>query len=214
MIDAISLETAHLLGDALPSAHRLRHRIFVERQKYDVPRRRGMEWDSSIRPPRSTSCGATRWRTCGLDRQTEPDVAARWSACRNWAKGECVERIPEADRRSLTVPSVATGRRRSNDARRGPQSPTPAEIDGLTCFRRRATPNGNAACGDTRGPRRHKPRLTLRLNCAIFVPKRVNKPVERRGESEKGGCYESSRCRSSLGCPAVVLLDRCERQVR
>jgi hypothetical protein len=29
MIDAISLETAHLLGDALPSAHRLRHRIFI-----------------------------------------------------------------------------------------------------------------------------------------------------------------------------------------
>jgi N-acyl-L-homoserine lactone synthetase len=50
MIDAISLETAHLLGDALPSAHRLRHRIFVERQKYDVPRRRGMEWDQFDTP--------------------------------------------------------------------------------------------------------------------------------------------------------------------
>src|SRR5512132_3497977 len=124
-----------------------------------------------------------------------------------------VKRIVDShDRRSLTVPPVATGRRRSNDAR--PQSPTPAEIDGLTCFRRRATPNGNAARGDTRGPRRHKPRLTLRLICAILVPKGVNKPVERRKESEKGGCYESSRCRSSLGCPAVVLLDRCERQVR
>ena len=50
MIDAISLETAHLLGDALPSAHRLRHRIFVERQKYDVPRRRGMEWEQFDTP--------------------------------------------------------------------------------------------------------------------------------------------------------------------
>jgi acyl homoserine lactone synthase len=50
MIDAISLETAHLLGDALPSAHRLRHRIFVERQKYDVPRHRGMEWDQFDTP--------------------------------------------------------------------------------------------------------------------------------------------------------------------
>ena len=50
MIDAISLETAHLLGDALPSAHRLRHRIFVERQKYDVPSRRGMEWDQFDTP--------------------------------------------------------------------------------------------------------------------------------------------------------------------
>lgn len=50
MIDAISLETAHLLGDALPSAHRLRHRIFVGRQKYDVPALRGMEWDQFDTP--------------------------------------------------------------------------------------------------------------------------------------------------------------------
>jgi N-acyl-L-homoserine lactone synthetase len=50
MIDAISLETAHLLGDALPSAYRLRHRIFIERQKYDVPSRRGMEWDQFDTP--------------------------------------------------------------------------------------------------------------------------------------------------------------------
>lgn len=45
MIDAISLENAHLLGDALPSAHRLRHRIFIGRRKYAVPSHRGMEWD-------------------------------------------------------------------------------------------------------------------------------------------------------------------------
>jgi acyl homoserine lactone synthase len=50
MIDAISLETAHLLGDALPSAHRLRHRIFIERQKYDVRSHRGMEWDQFDTP--------------------------------------------------------------------------------------------------------------------------------------------------------------------
>jgi acyl homoserine lactone synthase len=50
MIDAISLETAHLLGDALPSAYRLRHRIFIERQKYDVPSHRGMEWDQFDTP--------------------------------------------------------------------------------------------------------------------------------------------------------------------
>jgi acyl homoserine lactone synthase len=50
MIDAISLATAHLLGDALPSAYRLRHRIFVERQKYDVPTHKGMEWDQFDTP--------------------------------------------------------------------------------------------------------------------------------------------------------------------
>ena len=50
MIDAISLESAHLLGDALAAAHRLRFRIFVERQKYQVPSRRGMEWDQFDTP--------------------------------------------------------------------------------------------------------------------------------------------------------------------
>jgi acyl homoserine lactone synthase len=50
MIDVISLETAHLLGDALPSAHRLRHRIFIGRQKYAVSSHRGMEWDQFDTP--------------------------------------------------------------------------------------------------------------------------------------------------------------------
>lgn len=50
MIDAITLETAHLLGDALPSMYRLRHRIFVERQHYQVPCWRGMEWDQFDTP--------------------------------------------------------------------------------------------------------------------------------------------------------------------
>jgi acyl homoserine lactone synthase len=50
MIDLISFETAHLLGDALPSAHRLRHRIFIGRQKYDVSSHRGMEWDQFDTP--------------------------------------------------------------------------------------------------------------------------------------------------------------------
>ncbi len=50
MIDAITLETAHHLGDALPSMHRLRHRIFVERQHYQVPCWRGMEWDQFDTP--------------------------------------------------------------------------------------------------------------------------------------------------------------------
>jgi acyl homoserine lactone synthase len=50
MIDAITLENAHLLGAVLPSAHRLRYRIFVERQKYSVPNARGMEWDQFDTP--------------------------------------------------------------------------------------------------------------------------------------------------------------------
>jgi acyl homoserine lactone synthase len=50
MIDAITLETAHLLADALPAAHRLRYRIFVQRQKYDVPCWHGMEWDQFDTP--------------------------------------------------------------------------------------------------------------------------------------------------------------------
>lgn len=50
MIDAITLETAHHLGDALASMHRLRHRVFVERQKYNVPTYRSMEWDQFDTP--------------------------------------------------------------------------------------------------------------------------------------------------------------------
>lgn len=50
MIDAITLETAHHLGDVLGSMHRLRHRVFVERQKYNVPTYRNMEWDQFDTP--------------------------------------------------------------------------------------------------------------------------------------------------------------------
>jgi N-acyl-L-homoserine lactone synthetase len=50
MIDAITFETAHLLGDALPSMYRLRHRVFVERKNYEVPNYRGMEWDQFDTP--------------------------------------------------------------------------------------------------------------------------------------------------------------------
>jgi acyl homoserine lactone synthase len=50
MIDVISLETAHILGDALPAMHRLRYRVFVQRQKYEVPTLRDMEWDQYDTP--------------------------------------------------------------------------------------------------------------------------------------------------------------------
>jgi acyl homoserine lactone synthase len=50
MIDAITFETAHLLGDALPSMYRLRYRLFIERQNYEVPHFREMEWDQFDTP--------------------------------------------------------------------------------------------------------------------------------------------------------------------
>ena len=50
MVDAFTVETAHLLGDAMVTMHRLRYRVFVERQKYDVPTLRGMEWDEFDTP--------------------------------------------------------------------------------------------------------------------------------------------------------------------
>ncbi len=69
MIDAISLQTAHLLGDALPAAHRLRHRIFVERQKYGVPCWNGMEWDQFDTP----AATYLLWR----DEASQPRAIAR-----------------------------------------------------------------------------------------------------------------------------------------
>lgn len=50
MIDVITFETAHLAGDALPAALRLRHKIFVDWQKYDVPCFNGMEYDQFDTP--------------------------------------------------------------------------------------------------------------------------------------------------------------------
>lgn len=50
MIDVVSFATAHCFGDALPSSLRLRHKIFVERQRYDVPCFDGMEFDQFDTP--------------------------------------------------------------------------------------------------------------------------------------------------------------------
>jgi acyl homoserine lactone synthase len=50
MIDAVSLETLHLFGPVMPAIFRLRHRIFVARQRYDVPTYQGMEWDAFDTP--------------------------------------------------------------------------------------------------------------------------------------------------------------------
>jgi len=50
MIEAINYETAHLAGDAFPAMFRLRYRVFIERENYDVPRDKGMEWDQYDNP--------------------------------------------------------------------------------------------------------------------------------------------------------------------
>lgn len=50
MIEVFNWESAHCHGDALASQHRLRHRIFVERQGYQVPTYNGLEYDSFDTP--------------------------------------------------------------------------------------------------------------------------------------------------------------------
>ncbi len=50
MIDIVTLETAHLYGDALPEQHRFRFRQFVEREGWAVPTYRGMEYDQFDTP--------------------------------------------------------------------------------------------------------------------------------------------------------------------
>ncbi len=50
MIDVVSWENAHLFGTALVSHHRLRYRLFIERQGWDVPWYHGMEYDQFDTP--------------------------------------------------------------------------------------------------------------------------------------------------------------------
>ena len=50
MIDCVSCPTAHLFGDAIASQHRLRYRIFIERQKWELPTYEGMEFDNYDTP--------------------------------------------------------------------------------------------------------------------------------------------------------------------
>jgi N-acyl-L-homoserine lactone synthetase len=50
MIDAITWENSHLYGNALVSQHRLRHRVFVEREGYQVPTYHGLEYDQYDTP--------------------------------------------------------------------------------------------------------------------------------------------------------------------
>ena len=46
----LSWETAHLHGETWISHHRLRHRLFVERQGWEVPTYRGLEYDEFDTP--------------------------------------------------------------------------------------------------------------------------------------------------------------------
>jgi N-acyl-L-homoserine lactone synthetase len=50
VIYAVTQESAHLYGDAMPSMYRLRYRAFVERQSYDVFSIRKMEYDAYDTP--------------------------------------------------------------------------------------------------------------------------------------------------------------------
>ena len=50
MISVVTMKNAHLYGPALPSMFELRHRMFVERQGWDVPSYQGMEYDAYDNP--------------------------------------------------------------------------------------------------------------------------------------------------------------------
>lgn len=50
MIECVTWETAHLYGEAWISQHRLRHRMFVERQGWEVPSFNGLEYDQFDTP--------------------------------------------------------------------------------------------------------------------------------------------------------------------
>jgi len=50
VIDCFTYENAHLFGDALASQFRLRHKVFVERQRWGVPNWKGMEYDQYDTP--------------------------------------------------------------------------------------------------------------------------------------------------------------------
>jgi N-acyl-L-homoserine lactone synthetase len=47
---AVNWETAHQHGEAWISHHRLRYRMFVERQRWDIPNYRGLEYDEFDTP--------------------------------------------------------------------------------------------------------------------------------------------------------------------
>lgn len=65
----LNWETAHLHGEAWIAHHRLRYRLFVERQGWDVPAYRGMEFDEFDTP--------AAWYLLWLDGRGETRGAVR-----------------------------------------------------------------------------------------------------------------------------------------
>ncbi len=65
----LNWETAHLHGETWIDHHRLRHRLFVERQDWDVPAYRGMEYDEFDTP--------AAWYLLWLDERGETRGAVR-----------------------------------------------------------------------------------------------------------------------------------------
>lgn len=49
-VDIFNWETAHLFGDALPGQHRLRRKLFIDRQSYNVPVYNELEYDQYDTP--------------------------------------------------------------------------------------------------------------------------------------------------------------------
>lgn len=50
MIDVVTVQNSHFYGDALAAQFRLRHRVFIEREGYQVPSWDGMEYDQFDTP--------------------------------------------------------------------------------------------------------------------------------------------------------------------
>ena len=50
MIEYVTWETAHLFGEAWISHHRLRHRLFIDRNGWEVPSYNGLEYDQFDTP--------------------------------------------------------------------------------------------------------------------------------------------------------------------
>jgi len=49
-VDIFTCENAHLFGDALPGQHRLRRKLFIDRQNYTVPVYKDLEYDQYDTP--------------------------------------------------------------------------------------------------------------------------------------------------------------------
>jgi acyl homoserine lactone synthase len=125
VIEAFSLKTAHLFGDALLSQSRLRHRVFVEQRSLDHPSYDGMEYDPFDTPaavylvwrdPQQIVRGLIRLVPTSLPYQMEtywpflcqrrplPKSPAIWESSR-----VCVDRTYNAAIRKRIMPEMLCG---------------------------------------------------------------------------------------------------------